>query len=345
MSETHLTRLQTPKEEFTIDYPVAVEFMNRQIQTWWPWDEPQVEKDIQDIRVNLTDAERHGVTTVLKLFTIYEQKINAGWENIAAMFPRPADIQSMCGIFAAMEINHAHFYSAINTELGLATDEFYSSYLDDPEMKDRVRMMVENFKQDDPLLILGTFAPFEMVVLFSSFMFLKHFQLSSKNKILNIVSGINFSVKDEENHGLACAWLFRTLMAEQLEAGIIDQAHCDRVHAKIVETMQYVYEHECILIEKIFEHGPIESIDSEMIKGFIRHRVNFTLKALGYEPIYDESYNPLAKPFYDSISGYSSTDFFSSQGSQYIRGWSEEGFKMGKGKKKVTDTETGTGAQ
>jgi ribonucleotide reductase beta subunit family protein with ferritin-like domain len=44
----------------------------QQLSVFWLADEIKVEKDIQDMRVNLTPAERHGVITTLKLFSLYE---------------------------------------------------------------------------------------------------------------------------------------------------------------------------------------------------------------------------------------------------------------------------------
>ncbi len=132
------TRMQTPKEEFTIDYPEACDFADKQSSVFWPHFEVKVEKDKQDILVNMTEAERHGVITVLKLFTQYELNINDYWLlRVVKKFPRPADIMPMAVQFAAMECNvHAKFYSKINDELGLTTDpKFYVEYKESPEIE------------------------------------------------------------------------------------------------------------------------------------------------------------------------------------------------------------------
>lgn len=65
-------RMQTPKEAYTFDYPEAVAYADMQNSVLWFHHEINVEKDIQDIRVNMTEAEAHGVITTLKLFTLYE---------------------------------------------------------------------------------------------------------------------------------------------------------------------------------------------------------------------------------------------------------------------------------
>ena len=49
-----LTKIQTPKDTFTVDYPEAVDFMNKQQAIFWPHFEVKVAKDKQDILVNMT---------------------------------------------------------------------------------------------------------------------------------------------------------------------------------------------------------------------------------------------------------------------------------------------------
>ena len=41
-------RMQTPKDTFTVDYPEAIEFMNKQQEIYWPHFEVKVHKDKQD---------------------------------------------------------------------------------------------------------------------------------------------------------------------------------------------------------------------------------------------------------------------------------------------------------
>ena len=65
-------RIRTPKKTYTFDYPEAIAFSDTQASIFWSHDEIDVSKDIQDIKVNMTEAESHGVITTLKLFTLYE---------------------------------------------------------------------------------------------------------------------------------------------------------------------------------------------------------------------------------------------------------------------------------
>lgn len=192
-------RIKTEKKEYTFDYPEAIAFAQQQNSIFWTDDEIRVDKDVQDIMVNMSEAERHGVITVLKLFTLYELIAgNEYWSGrVQKMFPRP-DIQRMANCFSFFELNvHAPFYNKLNEALHLNTDEFYSEYVNDPILKERMEFVDSYVNHTEDLVSLGVFSMVEGAILYSSFAFLKHFQAQGKNKLLNVVRGINFSVRDE----------------------------------------------------------------------------------------------------------------------------------------------------
>jgi len=201
--ETNI-RLLTPKSTYTVDYPKAIEFAKDQSEIFWLPDEINVEKDLHDLKVNFTEAEYHGVISTLKLFTIYELSVgNDYWQNyVCRVFPRP-DIQRMATTFSFMEIGvHAPFYNKINEVLGLDTDEFYNSYLDDDVLKNRMEWIGKRVSKKDTvyniLKSVGIFSMIEGAILYSSFAFLKHFNNNGKNKLINVNAGINFSAIDEQ---------------------------------------------------------------------------------------------------------------------------------------------------
>lgn len=323
------TQIQTKKNTFTVDYPEAVEFAEKQSNIFWTAHEVKVEKDKQDILVRMTEAERHGTITVLKLFTKYEQIIgDEFWLNfVFKRYPRPADIQPMAALFGAVELQvHAKFYSKINEELGLATDDFYNEYKEDPVLAERMEYLEKTLYGKDDLRAIGGFVFGEGAVLYSSFAYLKHFQSQGKNKALNIVSGINYSARDENLHSEAAAWLFRQHLHEAKLAGEVDDEYEKNLKEDILKGAMVVYEHEKQIIQKIFEKGSIDTITPTQLEHFAQSRINLCLRNLGYENLFKVDYNPIAEWFYDGINGYQMTDFFSSQGNQYQRNWDEKGF-------------------
>jgi ribonucleotide reductase beta subunit family protein with ferritin-like domain len=325
-------RIITPKSTYTVDYPTAIEFAKQQAEVFWLPDEIEVEKDLHDLKTNFTEAEYHGVISTLKLFTIYELSVgNDYWQNfVTKVFPRP-DIQRMATTFAFMEIGvHAPFYAKLNEVLGLDTDEFFESYKEDEVLANRMAWIGKRTEKRDTiyniLKSVGVFSMIEGAVLYSSFAFLKHFNSAGKNKLININAGINFSAIDETLHSQAGAWLFRTLLEEAKAEGIADDDYVMHLLQELEETVQVILEHESIIIDKIFEKGNIKGITDNQLKHFVESRLDICLENLGFKGIFKPTYNPIAKWFYKDLESSTLHDFFSSQGSDYNRAWTEGKF-------------------
>jgi ribonucleotide reductase beta subunit family protein with ferritin-like domain len=316
-------KLLTPTSSYVLHYPEAKKFAETQEQIFWTANEIAVEKDIQDLRVNMTEAEKHGVITTLKLFTLYE--LIAGNEywlgRVKETFPRP-EIQRMAATFGFFELNvHAPFYNKLNEALLINTDEFYEGYVNEPILANRMEFIDRLVSDPDPLVSLGCFSLVEGAVLYSSFAFLKHFQTKGKNRLLNVVRGINFSVRDENLHALGGAWLYKQLKKEY--GGVVFKGE----EQIIREAAHKIYEHEERIIEMIFEKGAIEGITSEQMKTFVQSRINLCLQHLDIDPIFIVHNDIISEWFYDSINAVQFNDFFTGVGSEYNRSWKQEGFK------------------
>lgn len=179
---------------------------------------------------------------------------------------------------------------------------------------------------NDPLVSVGTFSMVEGAILYSNFAYLKHFQSQGKNKATNIVRGINFSVRDENLHSEGGAWSFKYL-AKERGYGKHDMEWYER---KMKHTASIIYDHECKVIDKLFEKGPIDGITALQLKNFVQSRLNVCLNQMGFTKMYDVKYNPIGEWFYKGINNYQFNDFFSGQGNQYHRNWDEDGFEWKK---------------
>lgn len=327
MTQKHIPKIKTPTESYTNkDYPEAIDFAQKQNSVFWLHDEVKVEKDKQDLLVNTIPSEKHGVVTVSRLFTKYELFIGEEWwgDVVSKRYPRP-EISRMASAFAFFELNvHAPFYAKLNEELGIATDEFYTSYVNDPVLADRINFINEMLVDKDELLSLAAFTMIEGAVLYSSFAFLKHFQSNGKNKLMNLVRGINFSVRDENLHSVAGAWLFKQVRDELK----LTDAQLKKLIKKIQKIAHKVYEHEARIVDMIFEEGDIPGITADDLKAFVKHRINFCLSNLEIGPVFtaEESANTIEEWFYKGINDFQYNDFFSGIGNQYNRNWEKLGF-------------------
>ena len=325
-----MVQCQTPKSIPTYDYPAAVAAAEAQADIFWLPTEPKVEKDLHCIKTELTEAELHGVMTTLKLFTLYEQVAgNEYWGGrFKRMFPRP-DFRRMAASFANVEINiHSPFYQRVDELLGLNTDEFYTSFTDDPLLKSRMDFLDDVISGEDDLESVAVFSMVEGAILYSSFAFLMSFQANGKNKIANIHAGLTFSVKDENLHSEGGAWAFRTLLAEKEQDGYNDH---ESLYLNIRRAGNDIIDHEFGIIDKIFEKGPIPGICKEELKHFVMRRVDLCLSNLGIVPELSLCKSGIEGWFYKMIGGDSQHDFFAKIGSSYNRNWSRTSFNWVKG--------------
>tara|TARA_R110002096_G_scaffold110795_3_gene241965 strand:+ start:487 stop:1458 length:972 start_codon:yes stop_codon:yes gene_type:complete len=319
-----MVKMQTPKEAYTFDYPAAIEMAEAQEKIFWTANEINVDKDIMDMRVNMTEAEVHGVITTLKLFTLYELVAgNEYWGGrFKRMFPRH-DIRQMAATFAYTELGiHAPFYNKINKALHLDNDEFYTDYVNDPVLKARMEFVEDMVNHPDDLVSLGAFSMVEGAVLYSAFAFLKHFQTRGKNKLMNVVRGINFSVRDENLHCEGGAWAFKQLA---LEKGLTD-SELDDKYDELCDVADKLEAHEFRIIDMVFEKGDIDGITKADLREFVRSRINICLGNLGCKTRVRGTDNPIADWFYKDINMVKLNDFFTGIDSSYNRDWAQEGF-------------------
>lgn len=327
------TRIETPKDTYTVDYPQAVASAREQTRIIWFAEELGVEKDEGDIRTKCTEGERHGITTVLKLFTQYELMLGGEefWGGkVMKMFPRP-EIQRMASTFSFIELGvHAPFYSLINEALGIATDEFYSSWKDSPILRDRMDFVNRYADSDDPLESTAAFAFMEGVVLFSNFAFLKSFNVGGFNLIPHITAGIDASSKDENLHSMASAWLYRQCLEERKQLGVVNDLDIFLLEDTAYNIAREVYGHEKEICNIIFEKGGIRTIEKEEILHFIRDRINMVLGYLGYNPMFNQEVGVVSEWFYSQLNSYKYSDFFAAQQIQYVRDWKKHELKFNK---------------
>lgn len=317
-----MTKIFEPKEAYVFDYPWAVEIAEQQADILWTEKEIAVEKDIQDIKVNMTPSEAHGIITTLKLFTLYELKAGVDYwgSRVMNMCPRPC-IQRLCSTISYTEMGvHAPFYNKLNEALNLNTEEFYLGYKTNPVLKARMDFVKELIASPDPMRSVGAFSMIEGAVLYSAFAYILHFQSAGKNKLMNVCRGIKFSVRDENLHAIAGARLFHQIAEETGRKPLELKDELEAVARQI-----QVHEHE--IVDMLFEKGPQDGITPEQMKVFVNHRLNLCLMNLGLESIFDEENNPIREWFYDGINAVQFHDFFAGVGSEYNRDWDSTAFE------------------
>ncbi len=325
MSYKSLPIYQQP-EGWVVKYPQFSEIADDQAHTFWIWDEPLVDNDLQDLRTALSPEELHNIITVLKLFTLYEMRVGEDYwsKRVASTFKRP-EIQRMATMFSCVEFNsHAPFYNKINEILGIDTETFYSEWKDVDQLRKRIEFLAECAGHEDDLLSIAAYSFVEGAVLYSSFAYIKHFQAQecSKDLLKNICSGVDQSMVDENLHSIGGAALFNQIYAEAESAGILDKHTVDQAVYKMART---VLEHEEGIIDLFQEH---DGITKQQMKSFVKHRINLCLVQLNYQPIFEPEDTVVEGWFYKNTTTRKLHDFFATAGSEYNIDWKEEKFNV-----------------
>ncbi len=312
--------IQTRTTSYVTRYPEFLKLCDTQIEKcFWTHSEIKLEKDYQNLTTDLSETEKHGIVTVLKLFLAYELRVGEDyWLNrVMKKYPVP-EIQRMASCFGHVELNvHAPFYNRINELLGLATDEFYNSYVNDPVLKERMEFIESLVCSKDDALSIAGFSMVEGAVLYSSFAFIKHFQNNGKNYLVNLVRGINQSAIDENLHSIGGSAIFRTQVMEEERTA----EEMDELKKQCYQLADAILGHETQIINMIFSKGAIPGITAHQLVEFVKSRLNICLNNLGFESKYEVKYNPVAEWFYDALNKYQFNDFFTGIGREYTRDW------------------------
>ena len=317
-------KIREKSDGYVIEYPQAIVFEDLQQDVGWTAKEIDVQSDINDLLVHTSEAQSHGILSTLKLFTEYE--LQAGSEywggRFKRLYPR-VEFQRLGAEFARTELCvHAPFYNTINEVLHLNTPEFYNSWKIDPVLTERMQYIEDSIKSEefDGLLSLAVFSMIEGAVLYSSFAYLKSYKKQGLNLIPNIVSGVNFSVRDENLHSEAGAWVFNETLKES-------EYTLEDIKPRILKAAQDLYEHESLIVDKTFEKGEPPGQSATDLKLFVKHRIDVCLSQLNIEPMFKAEKSDIESWFYDDINGARATDHFATLSSNYSRNWKEQGFK------------------
>lgn len=319
--------LQKPEYYSSTEYPEFVEYATRQQHSNWLHTDASVDNDLHSMLVDLSDAERHAIITVLKLFVHYELRLGTNfWAALGNSFPR-SEVYRMCSVFSAMEIAvHSPFYAEVNRILNLDTPEFYLSYNENPVLVERLDFLEKHCNLgkktsvEDKLLTLATLSLIEGVVLYSSFSLLKSFQANGHNNIPNIVTGVDYVVVDEQIHCEGSASLFQTLLQE----AELTENELEFLQNKIYDLAEEVRLHEFEIINMIFEEGKIPPITEKQMQHFVESRVDLVLEYLGCEAVHKPKYNPVSEWFYTNIGAPKLVDFFNRTATSYTKDWNEQ---------------------
>ncbi|MBO6504081.1 MAG: ribonucleotide-diphosphate reductase subunit beta [Kordiimonadaceae bacterium] len=293
-------------------YPWAYEAWLTQQQVHWLPEEVPLAEDVRDWARNLNESEKNLLTQIFRFFTQSDIEVNNCYMKHYTKVFKPTEVQMMLSAFSNMETIHIAAYSHLLDTIGMPETE-YSAFLRYKEMKDKYDFM-QQFNSDDlrstaiTLAVFGAFT--EGLQLFASFAMLLNFPRFNKMKGMGQI--VSWSVRDESLHCDNMIKLFRTLINEN------PHLWDDSLEKELLEACQTIVEHEDAFIDLAFGLGPVEGLEAEEVKQYIRYIADRRLLQLGLEEEYHVEANPL--PWLDSmLNAVEHTNFFENRATEYSK--------------------------
>jgi ribonucleoside-diphosphate reductase beta chain len=293
-------------------YPWAYEAWLTQQQVHWLPEEVPLAEDVRDWAKKLNESEKNLLTQIFRFFTQSDIEVNNCYMKHYTKIFKPTEIQMMLSAFSNMETIHIAAYSHLLDTIGMPESE-YSAFLKYKEMKDKYDYM-QKFNSDDlrsaavTLAVFGAFT--EGLQLFASFAMLLNFPRFNKMKGMGQI--VTWSVRDESLHCDSIIKLFKTLMSEHPE--LWD----DEMRDELRTACKTIIEHEDAFIDLSFGMGPVEGLEAQEVKDYIRYIGDRRLQQLGLDPEYHIEENPL--PWLDSmLNAVEHTNFFENRATEYSK--------------------------
>ena len=306
------------------EYPVYyTEGWLKQAQAFWLHTEIAMQGDVKDWKENLKPHEKNLVGNILLGFAQTECAVSDYWTNMVTKWFPKHEIKQMAMMFGSQETIHAVAYSYLNETLGL---EDFEAFLHEPTTAAKFEFLMStggNYTHKDlvsspaaridvarSLAIFSAFA--EGVSLYSSFAVLYSFQM--RNMLKGVGQQMKWSVRDESLHSRMGCQLFSHMCEEYPEL------HAD-VEDSIYEAAELIVDLENAFIDKMFEQGDLENLNSDDLKEFIKQRTNEKLLELGYKPKFniDQKKADNLEWFYHLTGGVTHTDFFAMRSTDYSK--------------------------
>ena len=294
-------------------YPWAYDAWLKHEQSHWIHTEVPMLEDVKDWKKRLTSEEKTFLTNIFRFFTQGDIDVAGGYvNNYLPYFPQPEVRMMLCG-FAAREALHVAAYSHLIETLGMP-ESTYNEFMQYEEMKAKHDFFAQIAGQDAQTIAqqIAAFSAFtEGMQLFSSFIMLLNFPRHGKMKGMGQI--ITWSIVDETMHAQSMIKMFRTFIEENRDIWN------DELKSEIYKIAEKMVELEDKFIDLAFSIGPMEGLDGDDVKRYIRYIADRRLISLGLKGIFKVKKNPL--PWVEEmVNAPIHTNFFENRATDYAKG-------------------------
>ncbi len=300
------------------EYPQLIEYKEAIQHSYWLHTEFNYTSDIQDFKVNVSEAERNAIKNTMLAIAQVEVAVKTFWGDLYHRLPKP-EIGAVGSTFAESEVRHHDAYSHLLEILGLNSEferieEIPALYQRVKYLSDSVTLARTGSDKDYALSILLFSLFIEHVSLFSQFLIIMSF-----NKYRNVFKGISNVIeatsKEEQIHGLFGIELINIIREEKPEW------FDDKLEQRVYDACLEAYRSEEIVIDWIYEQGNLDFLPRIVVKEFVKNRLNNSLKSIGYDALFTVNEDLVEQTdwFDDEIVATKHVDFFVKRSVNYTK--------------------------
>jgi len=298
------------------DYPELYEYVDAVRHSYWLHTEFNYTSDIQDFKVGTTPAEQEAIKRTMLAISQIEVAVKSFWGDIYKKMPKP-EIGAVGMTFAESEVRHSDAYAHLLEILGL--NQEFEQLTNVPVIKERIEYLDqvislsrsnENREYVESVLLFSLFI--EHVSLFSQFLIMMSFN-KHKNLFKGISNAVEATSKEEQIHGMFGIDIINLVREENPEW--FDDDMRETVEALCMKAL----ETETKVVDWIFEAGEIDILPKHVVKEFIKNRLNNSLKAIGFTPLFnvDEAALEETEWFDNEVIATKHVDFFNKRSINY----------------------------
>lgn len=300
-------------------YPWTNEFIEAMHNGFWTDKEFNFQSDMQDFRVNLTDQERDMITRSLSAIAQIEVAVKTFWAKVGENLPHPSIID-MGYVMANVEVIHNNAYERLLKVLDM--EHIFEENLKLDVIQNRVTYLRKYLKKHYKdarkqyvySLILFTLYV-ENVSLFSQFYTINYFN-RFRNVLKDTAQQVAYTSREELIHAMAGMKLVNVIRAEHPE--LFDEELVGRIRSECIEA----YEAESRIIDWSVNGYKSENLTTDILKNFIKNRLNDSLIQIGIKPVFDDIDIDMLHQttwFEEDVLGNTATDFFSKRPTEYSK--------------------------
>jgi ribonucleoside-diphosphate reductase beta chain len=297
-------------------YPWTQDYIDVMWNGFWTPNEFDFKADLNEYKTQLTEQERTVITRALSAIGQIEIAVKTFWSNLGNNLPHPA-MSDLGYVMGHTEVVHNKSYEKLLDVLGL--DDVFEENLKVPVIKNRVKYLrkyqkaafKDNRKQYIYSIILFTLFV-ENVSLFSQFYTILWFN-REKGMLKDTAQQVQYTKNEEMIHALIGIKLINTLRSEYPE--LFDA----ELEARIREEVQEAIIAESNLIDWMLDGFNQPKLRPELLKSFVRSRMDDSLVQIGFERIFNEVSHPDTLWMEEETLGNNMTDFFHKKPVEYSK--------------------------